>query len=365
MTEQTPLQQAQEIFRRATQLCQDLAALEETQQPEKILEAAPWEQPMPDLPQLRAAVTAAQEHTVALAGADDTQRIDLQDATMAEIKAWSEYAKGLEQFMAAAGRAVRGVHGTGRVPVELNTLTYAATALEGSADNGDRYAAQQIREAISRHPSPEAYAATQRAAVGHREQAGARETPWPTKSWYEGHVAAGSHKPVQHRDGKPAWCPVCGLTADGNVPMSRFGSQPMQSEALTQEQYFTGADDTQPPKPQEPEDVVSIAQDLLRGYGHDAVADALAAAKPALTDAWIERVNRALWSYDHESLDVRGVAAELSGPQWSDADRSKLFQQLRTLIGNTAKPWHGGAIRNAADVADAVLNALEGDFTHG
>jgi hypothetical protein len=362
MTEQTPLQQAQEIFRRATQLCQDLAALEETRQPEKILEAAPWEQPMPDLPQLRAAVTAAQEHTVALAGADDTQRIDLQDATMAEIKAWQQYAEGLEQFMAAAGRAVRGVHGTGRVPVELNTLTYAATALEGSADNGDRYAAQQIREAISRHPSPEAYMATQRAAVGHREQAEARETPWPTKSWYEAHVEAGSHKPVQHRDGKPAWCPVCGLTADGNVPMSRFGAQPMQSEALTQEQYFTGDDDTQPPKPQETKDVVAIAQDILRGYGHDAVADALAAA-PKPSEDWIERVNRALWRYDNEYLTVRGVADALSGQQWSTADRSKLAQQLRTLIGNTA--WHGGAIRNAGDVAEAILQKLEGLYTHG
>lgn len=73
-------------------------------------------------------------------------------------------AKGLEQFLAAAGRAVRGADGPGRVPVELDTLTYAATALEGSSDNGDRYAARQIREAISQHPSPEAYMATQLAS---------------------------------------------------------------------------------------------------------------------------------------------------------------------------------------------------------
>ena len=43
------------------------------------------------------------------------------------------------------------------IPVPLNTLTYAATALEGSSDNGDRYCARQIREAIraGRKPEPE------------------------------------------------------------------------------------------------------------------------------------------------------------------------------------------------------------------
>jgi hypothetical protein len=30
------------------------------------------------------------------------------------------------------------------------------------------------------------------------------------------------HNPVQHRDGKPPWCKVCGLTADHEVPTSRF-----------------------------------------------------------------------------------------------------------------------------------------------
>lgn len=30
------------------------------------------------------------------------------------------------------------------------------------------------------------------------------------------------HKPVQHRDGKPPWCKLCGLTADGKTPISRF-----------------------------------------------------------------------------------------------------------------------------------------------
>jgi hypothetical protein len=34
------------------------------------------------------------------------------------------------------------------------------------------------------------------------------------------------HAPVQHRDGKPPWCRVCGLTANGTVPESRFGKHP-------------------------------------------------------------------------------------------------------------------------------------------
>lgn len=32
------------------------------------------------------------------------------------------------------------------------------------------------------------------------------------------------HRPVQHRDGKPAWCRNCGLTADFQEPVSRLGS---------------------------------------------------------------------------------------------------------------------------------------------
>lgn len=30
------------------------------------------------------------------------------------------------------------------------------------------------------------------------------------------------HEPVQHRDGKPAWCRHCGLTAEGSEPVSRI-----------------------------------------------------------------------------------------------------------------------------------------------
>ena len=30
------------------------------------------------------------------------------------------------------------------------------------------------------------------------------------------------HNPIQHRDGKPPWCKVCGLTADLKIPEFRF-----------------------------------------------------------------------------------------------------------------------------------------------
>lgn len=33
-------------------------------------------------------------------------------------------------------------------------------------------------------------------------------------------VEAGTHNPRQHRDGKPPWCRVCGLTTAGKVPIS-------------------------------------------------------------------------------------------------------------------------------------------------
>lgn len=35
----------------------------------------------------------------------------------------------------------------------------------------------------------------------------------------------GEHEPVQHRDGKPAWCNACGLTAGYQVPQSSFASK--------------------------------------------------------------------------------------------------------------------------------------------
>ncbi len=167
-------------------------------------EAAPWEQ-LPDLPKLKAAIREAELKTEQTALHGDTG--DIVDAAVEEGNAWHAYAEGLEQFLAAAGRRVRAADGPGAVPVPLHTLTYAATALEGSADNGDRYAARQIREAIAQHPSPEAYAATKP----------------------ESHA----HKPVQHRDGKPPWCHACGLTADGQMPVSRFHRDEESSRYVT------------------------------------------------------------------------------------------------------------------------------------
>lgn len=246
---------------------------------------------------------------------------------------------------------------TAAINAAAEAINAAAAAINAAAE-----AEVQLSEKIlETAPSPEAYMATQSAAVGHLEQAEAQQTTWPKKTWYEEHVAAGSHRPVQHRDGKPAWCRLCGLTADGNVPMSRFHNP--QAVVTT-----SGANHSTRPQPTEgPEtkDVVAIAQDLLRGYGHDAVADALAAAPREPSEDWIERVNRALWRYDNEYLTVRGVADVLSGPQWSDADRNKRFQQLRTLIEDKAQTngWPK-CTPNAGEVAEAVLDALEGDFTH-
>lgn len=34
------------------------------------------------------------------------------------------------------------------------------------------------------------------------------------------------HRPVQHRDGKPPWCKVCGLTTEGLEPVSRLSGRP-------------------------------------------------------------------------------------------------------------------------------------------
>lgn len=34
-----------------------------------------------------------------------------------------------------------------------------------------------------------------------------------------------THNPVQHRDAKPKWCDICGLTKDFDVPVSRLGNR--------------------------------------------------------------------------------------------------------------------------------------------
>lgn len=36
-------------------------------------------------------------------------------------------------------------------------------------------------------------------------------------------IGTHNHQPIQHRDGKPPWCPTCGLTAEGTEPVSRLG----------------------------------------------------------------------------------------------------------------------------------------------
>lgn len=35
-------------------------------------------------------------------------------------------------------------------------------------------------------------------------------------------IPCDNHQPVQHRDAKPPWCPHCGLTAEGEEPVSRI-----------------------------------------------------------------------------------------------------------------------------------------------
>lgn len=40
------------------------------------------------------------------------------------------------------------------------------------------------------------------------------------------------HAPIQHRDGKPPWCHVCGLTADLRVPVSRIGNHPAGTQII-------------------------------------------------------------------------------------------------------------------------------------
>ena len=36
----------------------------------------------------------------------------------------------------------------------------------------------------------------------------------------KGKLMCSNHNPVQHRDARPPWCKMCGLTADGSVPQS-------------------------------------------------------------------------------------------------------------------------------------------------
>lgn len=45
-------------------------------------------------------------------------------------------------------------------------------------------------------------------------------------------ISCPDHKPKQHRDRRPAWCPNCGLTKDGKIP------QVPQPEVVTNPQTF-------------------------------------------------------------------------------------------------------------------------------
>lgn len=46
------------------------------------------------------------------------------------------------------------------------------------------------------------------------EAAAVTEVPW------EFHACPGEHKPVQHRDGKPPWCNLCGRDVFGRLQVA-------------------------------------------------------------------------------------------------------------------------------------------------
>ncbi len=50
-----------------------------------------------------------------------------------------------------------------------------------------------------------------------------REPPTTQLSGWPPH----EHIPVQHRDGRPPWCEVCSLDADGEIPMSKISALPV------------------------------------------------------------------------------------------------------------------------------------------
>lgn len=66
-----------------------------------------------------------------------------------------------------------------------------------------------------------ARAALAEAAGGEPEPSLTAPTGWTTTT----NPTAHEHRPVQHRDGKPPWCPECGLTAEGTEPVSRFATR--------------------------------------------------------------------------------------------------------------------------------------------
>lgn len=89
------------------------------------------------------------------------------------------------------------------------------------------------------------------------------------------------HKPVQHRDGKPPWCPICGLTADMTVPVSRFEKHEERNESMM-------------PKTYTPERI------QLRALHppHNTIEGPPDAFTPSMAD-WLAQG----WRVDHEYLD--------------------------------------------------------------
>lgn len=73
-----------------------------------------------DLATLKMAVFEAQRHTAAVAANPHAARIDLQDASMDEMKAWQTYAEALEQRVSFPGG--------GFVPVKAPTVTIRDSA---------------------------------------------------------------------------------------------------------------------------------------------------------------------------------------------------------------------------------------------
>lgn len=59
-------------------------------------------------------------------------------------------------------------------------------------------------------------------AALNRAEEQPRLEQWKDEVDLEEMVVCSDHRPVQYRDGKPPWCPKCGLTKHGKVPVSRI-----------------------------------------------------------------------------------------------------------------------------------------------
>jgi len=144
------------------------------------------------------------------------------DAATDEAAAWREYAEGLEAYT-----TLGTVEPTSAWQQSAERILEQMRRQNGldpkpyESENGVRYAIGQIVFAtIQFKPRPqyiqerEPYEKLFAEAVDPPEQV--------LPSWLNTHVQAGSHKPVQHRDGKEPWCRACGKNAEGKEPASRF-----------------------------------------------------------------------------------------------------------------------------------------------